>query len=54
MIVAGLVDSKSGKPKFSAADLVGALAGFAELPRNHPIWLVWDKRGKVLLTNDSA
>ncbi|KFH82326.1 hypothetical protein GR07_28540, partial [Escherichia coli] len=27
MIVAGLVDSKTGKPKFSAAELVGALAG---------------------------
>ena len=38
MMVAGLVDSKTGKPKFSAAELVGALAGIAELPRNHPKW----------------
>ena len=31
MIVAGLVDSKTGKPKFSAAELVGALAGIATI-----------------------
>lgn len=54
MIVAGLVDSKTGKPKFSAAELVGALAGIAELPRNHPKWQEWEKRGKELLTKDSA
>lgn len=54
MIVAGLVDSKTGKPKFSAAELVGALAGIAELPRNHPKWQEWERRGKELLTKDSA
>ncbi|GAR09401.1 conjugal transfer protein TraD [Salmonella enterica] len=54
MIVAGLVDSKTGKPKFSAAELVGALAGIAELPRNHPKWQEWEKRGKELLAKDSA
>ena len=54
MIVAGLVDSKTGKPKFSAAELVGALAGIAELPRNHPKGQEWEKRGKELLTKDSA
>lgn len=54
MIVARLVDSKTGKPKFSAAELVGALAGIAELPRNHPKWQEWEKRGKELLTKDSA
>ena len=54
MIVAGLVDSKTGKPKFSAAELVGALAGIAELPHNHPKWQEWEKRGKELLTKDSA
>ena len=43
MIMAGLVDSKTGKPKFSAAELVGALAGIAELPRNHPKWQEWEK-----------
>lgn len=46
MIVAGLVDSKTGKPKFNAAELVGALAGVAELARNHPKWQEWEKRGK--------
>ncbi|MDY8256919.1 conjugal transfer protein TraD [Escherichia coli] len=54
MIVAGLVDSKTGKPKFSAAELVGALAGIAELPRNHPKWQEWERRGKELLTKNSA
>ncbi|EIE1900445.1 conjugal transfer protein TraD [Escherichia coli] len=54
MIVAGLVDSKTGKPKFNAAELVGALAGVAELPRNHPKWQEWEKRGKELLTKDGA
>ena len=49
-----IVDSKTGKPKFSAAELVGALAGIAELPRNHPKWQEWEKRGKELLTKDSA
>jgi len=54
MIVAGLVDSKTGKPKFSATELVGALAGIAELPRNHPKWQEWEKRGKELLTKNCA
>ncbi|MCK2672197.1 hypothetical protein MZE73_26450 [Escherichia coli] len=26
----------------------------AELPRNHPKWQEWEKRGKELLTKDSA
>ncbi|XIW91871.1 conjugal transfer protein TraD (plasmid) [Escherichia coli] len=38
----------------SAAELVGALAGIAELPRSHPKWQEWEKRGKELLTKDSA
>ncbi len=54
IIVAGPGDSKTGKPKISAAEQVGALAGIAELPRYHPISQVWEKRGKELLTNDSA
>lgn len=54
MIVAGLVDSKTGKPRFNAAGLVGALAGVAELPHNHPKWQEWEKRGKELLTKNSA
>ncbi|EFA9346575.1 TPA: conjugal transfer protein TraD [Escherichia coli] len=54
MIVAGLVDSKTGKQKFNAAELVGALAGIAELPRNHPKWQEWEKRGKELLIKDSV
>ncbi|EON2504322.1 conjugal transfer protein TraD [Shigella sonnei] len=36
------------------AELVGALAGIAELPRNHPKWQEWERRGKELLTKDSA
>ncbi|WP_251124721.1 conjugal transfer protein TraD [Escherichia coli] len=35
-------------------ELVGALAGIAELPRNHPKWQEWERRGKELLTKDSA
>ncbi|HHQ8368395.1 TPA: conjugal transfer protein TraD [Salmonella enterica subsp. diarizonae] len=49
MIVAGLVDSKSGKPKFDAAALTGALAGIAELPEGHPKWQDWKARGVALL-----
>ncbi|MFP1456035.1 conjugal transfer protein TraD [Escherichia coli] len=54
MIVAGLVDNKTGKPKVRAAELVGALAQNGELPRNHPKWQEWERRGKELLTKDSA
>ncbi|EGM6571612.1 conjugal transfer protein TraD [Salmonella enterica] len=49
MIVAGLVDSKTGKPKFDAAALTGALAGIAELPEGHPKWQDWKTRGVALL-----
>lgn len=49
MIVAGLVDSKTGKPKFDATALTGALAGIAELPEGHPKWQEWKIRGVALL-----
>lgn len=53
MIVAGLVDTKTGKPTMSKAKLVGALASLAQVPPDHHKWGEWEKTGTKLLQNGS-
>ena len=57
LILAGLVDGKTGKPVDDAAALVGALASLNDLSRDNPKWSDWKIRGQELLTrkkSDSA
>ncbi|EJX7507605.1 conjugal transfer protein TraD [Escherichia coli] len=54
LIMAGLVDSKTGKPVDDAAALLGALAGLNDLSRDNPKWSDWKIRGQVLLKRKKA
>ena len=49
LIVAGLVDSKTGQPKVDPAALVGALSSLGDLPKDHPKWTEWYQIGSTLL-----
>jgi len=52
--MAGLVDSKTGKPVDDAAALLGALAGLNDLSRDNPKWSDWKIRGQALLKSKKA
>jgi len=54
LIMAGLVDSRTGKPVDDAAALLGALAGLNDLSRDNPKWSDWKVRGQALLKNKKA
>jgi len=54
LIMAGLVDSKTGKPVDDAAALLGALAGLNDLSRDNPKWSDWKIRGQALLKSKKA
>lgn len=49
LIMAGLVDSQTGKPVDDPAKLLGALAGLHELSRDNPKWEEWKIKGQALL-----
>ncbi|MGB0848888.1 MAG: conjugal transfer protein TraD [Thiolinea sp.] len=49
LIVAGLVDTKTGKPTIDKAELVGALASLAKLPEQHEKRSEWKQEGTRLL-----
>ncbi|MFB9999101.1 conjugal transfer protein TraD, partial [Providencia rustigianii] len=49
LIMAGLVDSQTGKPVDDPAKLLGALASLHELSRDNPKWEEWKLKGQVLL-----
>jgi len=51
LILAGLVDGKTGKPVDDAAALVGALASLNDLSRDNPKWSDWKIRGQELLNS---
>jgi len=54
LIMAGLVDSRTGKPVDDAASLLGALAGLNDLSRDNPKWSDWKVRGQALLKNKNS
>lgn len=53
LIMAGLVDSQTGKPVDDAAALLGALVSLNDLSRDNPKWSDWKIRGLELLGKQS-
>lgn len=53
LIMAGLVDSQTGKPVDDAAALLGALISLNDLSRDNPKWSDWKIRGQELLNQHS-
>ncbi|MGL4333726.1 MAG: conjugal transfer protein TraD, partial [Lactococcus garvieae] len=45
LILAGLVETRTGKPIDDPAALLGALISLNAVPRDHPKWLEWQKAG---------
>lgn len=45
MIVAGLVDTVTGKPLMDKAELLGALMGLAKVPADDSLRTDWEKAG---------
>lgn len=54
LIMAGLVDSKTGKPVDDTAALLGALASLNDLSRDNPKWADWRIRGQELLDSKNS
>ena len=53
LILAGLVDTKSGQPTIDKAELLGALLGLAKVQAEDPRRLEWKRAGDALLTKNS-
>jgi len=49
LILAGLVDTKTGKPTIDKAELLGALLGLAKVPQDDTRRAEWKKAGVVKL-----
>jgi hypothetical protein len=49
LILAGLVDSKTGKPTLDKGELLGALLGLAKVTAEDPRRLEWKRAGDALL-----
>lgn len=49
LILAGLVDTKSGKPTIDRGELLGALLGLAKVPANDPRRAEWKRIGDAQL-----
>ena len=54
MIVAGLVDTVSGKPVLDKAELLGALMGLSKVPADDPRRKDWKKAGSEKLNETST
>ena len=54
LILAGLVDSQTGKPVDDTAALLGALASLNDLSRDNPKWSDWKIRGQELLNSKKS
>jgi Conjugal transfer protein TraD len=50
LILAGLVDSKTGKPTLDKGELLGALLGLAKVPNDDVRRTDWKRAGDALLT----
>jgi hypothetical protein len=53
LILAGLVDTKSGQPTIDRGELLGALLGLAKVTAEDPRRLEWKRAGDALLTQNS-
>ena len=49
LILAGLVDTKTGKPAIDKGELLGSLLGLAKVPAEDPRRLEWKRAGDALL-----
>ena len=49
LILAGLVDTKTGQPTIDKGELLGALLGLAKVPAEDPRRLEWKRAGDALL-----
>ena len=49
LILAGLVDTKTGKPTLDRGELLGALLGLAKVPADDPRRSEWKRAGDALL-----
>jgi len=54
LILAGLVDTKTGKPTIDKAELLGALLGLAKVPAEDPRRKEWKRAGDSLLLADQS
>lgn len=54
MILAGLVDSATGKPKLDRGELLGALQALATAPADDPRRNDWKRAGDALLAHGKA
>jgi len=54
LIMAGLVDSQTGKPVDDTAALLGALVSLNDLSRDNPKWSDWKIRGQELLNSKKS
>ena len=51
LILAGLVDTKTGKPTLDRGELLGALLGLAKMPADDPRRGDWKRAGDALLAD---
>ncbi len=54
LILAGLVDTKTGRPVWDSAELLGALADLAEAPHDEGRRQVWRACGESILSKKDA
>ena len=54
LILAGLVDTKSGKPIIDKGELLGALLGLAKVPAEDPRRKEWKRAGDLMLAEQAA
>jgi hypothetical protein len=52
--LAGLVDTKTGKPTIDKAELLGALLGLAKVPAEDPRRKEWKRAGDSLLLAEQS
>ena len=54
LILAGLVDTKTGQPIIDKGELLGALLGLAKVPAEDPRRLEWKRAGDSMLAEQSV
>jgi len=54
LILAGLVDTKTGQPTIDKGELLGALLGLAKVPAEDPRRLEWKRAGDSLLLAEQS